>query len=262
MLDRDELVTDLKAAVQLGAAEALDLALDALGEWGNFVSNARLSEEDVLKLLVPLGEVLAEPSVPYPYLQMLATHRLVGARALAAVAWGVRYLRAQPVDRQMLAQLGADRRAEVRVALRAVLRRHGKANPQRLAALLETWLNCHTSPRLQILAVESLSALPPDMGLRLAVRCRDVEHEKVQAALGKTLRKFAAAREGKAVLTLLEAWAQTDPLPSKVITTALRGGWAMKTDRQRALAILDLLEQHGGSSRALRRARQGLERRV
>ncbi len=259
MLNRDQLLIDLKGAARLGHPEALDLALSALDGWGAFVANARLREEDVLNILVPLGEVLAAPSVPEAYLLALAEHRLAGARALAAAALGLRALRGPAVPRQALSRLGRDRRDEVRWALQAVWRRAGKDNPQQLAALLESWLDCSASPRLQVLALESVAALPPRQGVALLARCGTAADEHVQAALAAALREAAAAGEAEAVLGLLDAWARTDSPPAKAIVAALRGKWAAKTDRQRALVVLTALERRLGTSRALRRARQALE---
>ncbi len=260
-LNVHEMLIDLKGAARLGAPEALDMALAALDGWPAFVANAHLRDEDVLAVLVPLGEVLALPTVPEAYLLALAEHPLTGGRALAAAALAQRALRGGKVPAKALRRLAADKRAEVRLAAAEVLRRRGATAPQALLALLRDWLMPGRSPRLLATAVHVAAALgqaQPEDALALLARLTPEQRQlpEIQRALGDTLRQIAAAGQGAAVLALLEGW-QDDGFPVEAVLRALRGEWA-RAHRPRADALLDAVEARTGVTRALRRARQFL----
>ena len=260
-LNLNEMLFDLKAAARLGVPEALDMALAALDDWPAFVANARLKEEDVAAILVPLGEVLAQPAVPETYLRMLAAHPLAGARALAASALALRALRGGKVPRKLLPQLAADKRLEVRHAVITVLQRHGVTHSAALLALLREWLTARRSPRLAATALAVLQALTPTcpqeaLALLAALPPAQRNAPEVQPALGDALRQMAAAGHAEDVLALLEQW-QADGLPAEAVLRALRGEWVY-AQRERVAALLDALEAQTGPSRALRRSRQHL----
>ena len=261
-LNLDEILLDLKAAARLGVPEALDMALAALDDWRAFGANARLKEEDVNAVLTPLGEILAEPTVPEAYLRMLANHSLAGARALAAAALARRALREGNVPPKILPRLAADKRPEVRQAVVAVFQRHGESAPDALLTLLRQWLTATHRPRLAVTALQaaqSLALTRPQETLTLLTEMPSALRAmpEVQRALGDALRQVAAQSQGEAVLALLEGW-QADGLPEEALLRALRGDWA-RAHRTRALALLDALESQTGASRALRRARQRLQ---
>ena len=261
-LDWNEIHIDLKAAARLGAPEALDLALAALDDWPAFVANARLKEEDVKTVLVPLGELLAAPAVPEAYLYDLTRHPLAGARALAAAAFALRALRGEEAALPMARDLAADPRAEVRLAMVTALTRRGAEAPEALAALLRRWLTAARRPRLAataLQAVQSLARLRPEEALTLLAETPPALRTapEVQRALGDALRQIAAQGLGADVLALLEGW-QADGLPEEAVLRALRGDWA-HTHHARAAALLDALEARTGPSRALRRTRQRLQ---
>jgi len=261
-LDWNEIRIDLKAAARLGVPEALDLALAALDDWPAFVANARLKEEDVKTVLVPLGELLAAPAVPEAYLHDLARHPLAGARALAAAAFALRALRGEKAALPMARDLAADPRAEVRLAMVTALTHRSAEAPEALVALLRRWLTAARRPRLAataLQAVQSLARLRPEEALTLLAETPPALRTapEVQRALGDALRQVAAQGHGAVVLALLEDW-QNDDLPEEAVLRALRGDW-VHTHRARAAVLLDALEARTGPSRALRRARQRLQ---
>ena len=262
MLDRDELLIDLKGAARLGTPEALDLALEGLAAWQAFTANARLEDEAVVKVLVPLGEVLAAPTVPADYLRDLAGHALAGGRALAAAALALRVLRGETDFAADLTRLAGDKRAEVRLAAATALARHGSDHFAAAEALLQTWLQPNRSPRLLATALQAAAALAaqhPRAILALLQRLTPQQHTlpEIQRPLGDALRQTAASGEAAGVLALLTAWAQTPHPPAEAILRALHANWA----RQHAPAarqVLAALEAAVGNSRPLRRTREFL----
>ena len=262
MLDRDELLIDLKGAARLGSPEALDLALEGLAAWKAFTANARLEDESVVKVLVPLGEVLAAPTVPADYLHHLAGHTLAGGRALAATALALRVLRGENNFAPALTRLAGDKRAEVRLAATTTLARHGSAHFAAAEGLLQTWLQPSRSSRLLATALQAAAALASQhprqiLGLLKNLTPQQYTLPEIQRPLGEALKHAAAAGESAGVLALLTAWAQTSNPPAEAILRALHAGWA----RQHAPAarqVLAALEATVGPSRPLRRTREFL----
>ena len=259
-----DLETAFRAAARLGQPEALNEALDALASLPPLAANATLSPGDVERVLVPLGEALAVPTVAVSHLRQLQKAPLAGLRAVAAAALAVRYLRALPAGPRDLARAAKDPRAEVRWALSQALRRHAARAPARLRALLRDWLTVThppRSPRQVAVALHTLPALAaafPQEALRLAAAQKDAEHPEARQALAACLRELARQGLDEGVLHLLETWAQNDP-PLFVLGETLRGRWA-QAHRERALALLDTLEARYGPRRPLTNARKALLR--
>lgn len=257
-----ELQIDLKSAARLGDPEALDWALEGLRAWPAFAANAPLDEADVRAVLVPLGEILALPTVPVDYLHGLASSSWAGVRALAAVALAARALQGERIPAAWLRKLAADRRAEVRLALESYLKQKAAEDPAAVLALLTAWKQAPSplSPRAAALALSVAAEMPPDAApsaLRWVADFRTDPHPDVQRALGEALRRLAAHGLAQDVLTLLETWLQEPPTPAEAYPWALRGSWA-HPHRERALALLAQVEAQFGTSRPLRRARQSL----
>lgn len=256
--------TAFRAAARLGHPDALNEALDLVAAVPEIAANRDLDEAFVRQHLVPLGEILAAPTVEVRHLRQLLKAPLAALRAIAAAALAVRYLRSLPAGANDLARAAKDRRTEVRLALLEALRRYGAATPVRLRDLVSDWLTRLQPPPSPFQVAVALRALPvlasedPEAALTLAAARRADEHPEVQQALAACLRELAQAGLAEAVLDLLAHWAAAEPTPVAVITAALRGTWA-HPHRQRALHILDTLEQRFGALRPIRRARQDLE---
>ena len=262
MLDRDALLIDLKGAARLGYPEALDLALEGLLGWKSFAANARLKDEDVAKVLVPLGEVLATPTVPADYLLALARHPLAGKRALAAVALGLRALRGEKNLTLPLTRLAGDRRAEVRFALVTALGKHGEERFPFAQALLEHWLEGKRSPRVLATALQTMAVLAqtfPAEVLALADRLtlRQISSPEIQRPLVEVLKRVATygTEEAKmGVLGLMAAWVQEDGAGAagEIALRVLHAPWARQLPGP-TLDFLNALEAFGGPRRLLRR---------
>ena len=269
MLDRDALLIDLKGAACIGSPEALDMALEGLAAWKAFTANARLASEDVARVLVPLGEVLAAPTVPADYLRSLAQHPLAGGRALAAVALALRHLRREEKFLAPLTRLAGDPRAEVRFALATTVGRHGRDEHLSAAvALLHTWLEPARGPRtwqtaLQIAAI--LAQPYPRQMLRLAERLTPTQivRPEVQRLLADMLKQVGAFGENgerMAVVQLLERWLpQGGDEAAHLALQVLHAGWARQM-AEPALALLDAVEAVSGVSRLSRRTRAFIRR--
>ncbi len=260
-----DLETAFRAAARLGHPDALNEALEALARQGPIAANAPLSEGEVERGLLPLGEALASPSVAVRHLRDLQQAPLAALRAVAAVALGARYLQGLPAGPRDLARAAKDPRAEVRWALQATLRRHAQAHPQRLLDLLSDWLTVvhpPRSPRQVAVALRVLPALAstfPAEALSLAAAQRQAEHPEAQKALAACLRELAQAGQAPAVLDLLKRWAEDPSPPLFVIGQTLSGRWA-QAHRAQAQAILDALEARYGPRRPLANARKALRR--
>ncbi len=263
MLNRDELLIDLKGAARLGSPEALDLALEGLAAWEAFAANARLEDKAVVKVLVPLGEVLAAPTVPADYLRTLADHPLAGGRALAAAALALRVLRGETGFAATLTRLAGDKRAEVRLVASTALARHGSTHFAAAEALLKAWLQPNGSPRLLATALQAATALAtqhPRQILALLQRLTPQQYilPEAQRPLSEALKQTAAAGESAGVLALLAAWVEAANPPTEAILRALHANWARQTPAA-ALQLLAALEAAVGDSRPLRRTREFLE---
>lgn len=260
-----DLLTAFRAAARLGHPDALNEALDALAALPPIAANASLSEGEVGRVLVPLGETLALPTVAAPLLRDLQQAPLAALRAVAAAALAVRYLRSLPAGARDLARSAKDPRDEVRLALRLALRRHASQAPHRLLDLLTDWLTVVHPPRSPRQVAVALHTLPtlasafPQEALTLAAAHRYAEHPVTQKALVTCLRELAQQGLAEPVLTLLEQWAQAPPSPLFVISGTLSGRWAL-AHRERSMAILDALEARYGPRRPITNARKALRR--
>ena len=260
-----DLLAAFRAAARLGHPEALNEALDALATLPPIAANAALSEGEVGRVLVPLGEALAVPTAAVPLLRDLQKAPLAALRAVAAAALATRYLRRLPAGTRDLARAAKDPRDEVRLALRLALRRHAPQAPRRLLDLLSDWLTAThppRSPRQVAVALETLPALAdafPQEALALAAAQWNAEHPLAQKALVTCLRELAQAGLAEDVLTLLEDWAGQKAPPLFVIGGTLSGRWALP-HRARATALLDALEARYGPRRPLTNARKALGR--
>jgi len=265
-LDFQTILGDLRAAARLGTEEALDLALEPLGEWEDFRANRRLPASAVRERLVPLGVVLAAPTVPLGYLRGLAEEPLAGARAIAAAALLRRYLAGEKNALAPLRRLAADRREEVRVAMLAALPPKGEMPAERLLAFLRALLSAKRfAPEAAALTafvlLPSLAESAPKEACALAKTVARDERPTIGKALGDALRECATTGAAKEVLALLKNLAAQNALPVETAARALRGGWHPPLIQER-LALLKALETKTGGTRALRRTRTELENLV
>ncbi len=262
-MDFQTILGDLRAAARLGTEEALDLALEPLGEWEDFRANRRLPAPAVRERLVPLGIALAAPTVPLGYVRGLAEEPLAGARAIAAAALLRRYLAGEKNALAPLRRLAADRRQEVRVALLAALQPTGALPAERLHAFLRPLLSAKR-PVPEAAALTAIAFLPhlaesaPQEACALTETVARDERPTIRKALGDALRECATAAAAKEVLALLKNLAAQNDLPAEMAARALRGSWHPPLIHER-LALLEALEAKTGGTRALRRTRTELE---
>ena len=260
MFDRDELMIDLKGAARLGSAEALDMALEGLKAWRALAANARLDEEAIVKKLVPLGEVLATPTVPRQYLLSLAKHPLAGYRALAGVALTLRVLKGEAPLKAALTQLAGDQRAEVRLAVATALGKHGASHFPPARDLLRAWLRPAQSPRVWNTALQAIAALAPTHPQELLAIVeklppRQITHPDMMRPLAEAMKRIAAfstPQGQEEVLSVLAQWVQNEHTAVELALRVLHAEWARKIP-DRALGFLDALEGFGGPRRLLRR---------
>ena len=91
--DTRQLLRDIKAATRLGSPGAVDLAMNGLLTLPGVAANAPLAENMFDKVLVPVGQILAE--LPPDWLRPLSEHQLAAGRAVGAVALARQFLNGQ-----------------------------------------------------------------------------------------------------------------------------------------------------------------------
>ncbi len=255
---------DLRSAAALGTPDALALAVQGLLEDPAFAGNRPFPAGRVEAELLPAGEVLAPRRVPQRFLEELARQPLAVFRALAAVAWTLRYLQHPNGPRAWVERLARDDREEVRHAVLATLRRHGDRFPQAFQRLVTDWLERRppASPRLQAIALEllpqALADEPVDRVMQRLERAPLQDHPLVQKAWVQAVAALGA-REGPTVLHHLGRWLLTRPRRAPWIAQALARPWAAQHPRQ-ALHLLEAMYHRWGRRRWLTQALQALER--
>lgn len=261
-----ELTTDLKAAVRIGHPDSVLAALDGLRAYPGVAGNQALDEPFLEQVILPLGRILAAPSLDEAVLRQLSQEALTAHRALAAVALGQRWLSGGEIWRKIMRQLAQDRRAKVGRSLALSL---GELNPANLdiwRSLVEPWLVA-TSPRLRRTGLWALECAIRQASVKeklgpLAIQWLEPygneRDEEVARALVTTFVALAESGLAKEVCAVLGSWLADDTKPNEwVIIQTLSGGWA-KTARTPALAVLDQLEARVGATRAVRNTRRNL----
>lgn len=257
---RREALADLRAAVTLAQPQALDLALQGLSQQPELAGNQPIEPGFIEQFLLPAGEILSRPAVPWSYLQGLQQDRLAGIRAAAAAAACLRWLAGDEQALPLLERAVADRRPEVAQAVVKAARQSAAQSPSRLAALGQRWLAPAASAPQRAAAYRLLAGLAETQAqelLGLAAAAPAAADESENAALAELLTALGQAGHGEAVLDLLEGWAAAGHQDSWLICRTLAAGWAARYTA-RALAVLDTLEAHGQHNRRINRTRQAL----
>jgi hypothetical protein len=253
-------LADLRAAAVLAHPQALDLALEGVRRQPELAGNQPLDPGQIEQLLLPVGEILGRPAVPWAYLQQVQRDRLAGLRAAASVAAFQRWLAGADQAVPMLEQAVADRRPEVLEAVILSARQAARQAPARLLALAVRWTTsgAPAAPRAAAYRLLApLARLQPEDILPLAAAAPMAETEKENAALAELLVALGQAGCGEALLELLQSWSLQGRQTSWVICRALSSSWAAQHPA-RALEILDVLEHRGEHSRQISRTRQAL----
>lgn len=258
-------IQDLRSAAALGTPDALALAVQGLVEDPHFAANHAFPLGRVEGELLPGGEILAQGRAPLSFLEELARQPLAVFRALAALAWTLRYLhQGGEKARGWVERLARDKREEVRHGVRVALQRYGDQHPERFRELLTRWLEHRPplSPRLQALALELVPQAFPEwsaaQGMRWLEHLPLREHPLVQKAWVRTVANWGA-REGETVLHHLGRWLLTRPRRAPWVAQALARPWAARHPQQ-VLHLLEAMYHRWGKRRWLTQALQALER--
>ena len=135
----EELRVDLKAAIAIGDIETIAIGLENALDIPLIASNERLSESAIENMVMPIGEVLAHPTIPSEFLNALAQDRLTGIRAISAVAQTYRYINDDPAAKSALNKLVRDHREEVRYAITQTLQIQ-PTDPNKIEDLVKDWM--------------------------------------------------------------------------------------------------------------------------
>ncbi len=254
----------LRSAAALGTPDALALAVQGLLEDKTVAANGALPLGRVEKELLPAGEILAKPSVPRLFLEELSRQPYAAFRALAAVAWALRYLRGETRVKSHLESLAKDERDEVRHAVVAALRTHGPRHAARFRNLVQEWLTRRPplSPRVQSIALELLPRVVEGEEVTVALDWLEKAplqtHPVVQKAWVRALSALGA-RDGPSVLHRFGRWLLTRPRRAPWMAQALARPWAARHPKQ-TLNLLQAMYHRWGRRRWITQALQALER--
>ncbi len=254
----------LRSAAALGAPDALALAVQGLLDDKTIAANRPLPLGRVEKELLPAGEILAKPSVPRVFLEELGRLPYAAFRALAAVAWTLRYLRGDAHAKTPLEALAKDERDEVRHAVMATLRTHGPQYAPRFQELVQEWLTRRPppSPRVQAIALALLPQVVEGEDVTAVLDWLEKaplqNHPVVRKAWVKALSALGA-RNGPTVLHRFGRWLLTRPRRAPWMAQALSRPWAARHPQQ-TLDLLQAMYHRWGRRRWITQALQALER--
>jgi len=244
-----ELLTDLKAAALIGHPESLQSALDGVRALGD--------EEIPPSALVPLGRALTP--LPAKTLKPFLDDPDPAIRALVAVAMGERYMQSQDIPAKDLHTPAADPNPEVRAALARALIEFTPPRPEKLAPLVEAWLQPPAdgdhAPRTTHPALLLIPHLPPSsfpLFSHLAP-LDSLEDHDFRDSLVNCLNALAEKGQSTPVLDLLSQWASRIEPNVWVITRILSASWA-KVHHEQATRILNVLARQAGMIRPIVRA--------
>jgi hypothetical protein len=251
------LITDIKAAARIGHAESLWVALDGLLELPQISGNPPMNEAFIEKVILPIGEALANPRLNLVLIRPLLDEPQAALRACAAAALAYRFFTQDKITTKEISKPGKDSRQDVRRALRAALAEAGQDQPEVLNPLIDEWLTS-PSPRLQAIAVALLPNLPRQ-ALDALAKFDPPSDPEVRASLVEALTKLAQAGQAEGVLDLLADWSRNQDNNIWTICKTLAGSWAAQVPQQ-ALEILFVLQPKADNPKQLINTLQALYR--
>jgi len=261
-----ELIADLKAAVQIGHPESLQVALDGYRVLPEVAGNAKINQAFIHQTILPLGEVLAYPRLDMKHIETFLDDPLTGVRSLGAVASGLRFLAGHGVDADDLRRPGMDQRPEVRIALGEALAKYAHENVFLLLVLVSDWLGSGVggapSERLRLSGLTAMRGLISDYSDEviplLAVLPAESDRETRSAHI-ETLISGAEGGYETEVYELLTTWAAEPEPDTWMIAKALSSAWAARSPAE-SEAILHAIETRVGEDRSIERAKRALAR--
>lgn len=223
--DINQLKRDIKAAVLMNKAEAVNLALDGLLLLPGISSNDPMSRTFMDQVVFPVGEMLSV--IPTDRLNTLLTHNLAAGRAIGSVALAHHYVTKNDASQADLTRSANDRRPEVRLALAKTLEKLSEQKPDRILKLGKQWIKMK-SPRLRITALKlfpKLITYQEAQILNLLHQLNKEDDKNVKTEIVNTLGTIA--REGSPifVLNLLSSWSEEKNPNTWVICRTLDGSW-------------------------------------
>ena len=255
------LITDIKAAARIGHAESLWLALDGLFDLPEVAGNPPMKGAFIRKAILPIGKALVTPRVTAPMLRPLANHDHAALRAIAAVVTAQRYLDDPDVNLKDLDVHGQDPRKDVRQALVMGLIQAGDAQPNRLQALIQNWIQ-GDSPRLQAIAIQLLPTMAeqdPKGVISILSTFPPSGDPGVRTSLVDCLVELAQGEHPNEVLSLLKGLAEEKGNYLWVIGKTLSRSWIVP-HTEHGLAIITHLAGQQGPEKILLKTLKAMER--
>ncbi len=257
----NDLLTDIKAAIQIGHEESLWAALEGLLEFPEIAGNPIMEDAFIKKAILPVGKALANPKVNPDYLQTLAEEPQAALQAIAAAAWAHRLMTGADV-KAGLEKLGASGRQDVRAAVGLGLAKAGGNTPEIVYHLAEKWIK-NANPALQETALKMFPLLARQKtALDLLAQLPPPQDPDVRAGLAEAVSEAAQvgnAGNAEQVMELLESWTENPETYAWVICKTLARGWAAG-HADETLAILAALVKQGGADKQIKNVLQALVR--
>jgi hypothetical protein len=246
--DTRQLLRDLRAAVMLGQAEAVDLALDELLGFPGVAANDRMEDAFIDNVILPVGQVLKK--LESNQLRPLLVNPLAAGRAIGAAAMAYRFVEGKESTQKDLRKPAGDARPDVRAALGRALYEVAETDPEKVLNLGTTWL-MGSAPKLRHSALLFLPALAASFGQRivglLGPLVADEDYD-VRKALVEAMIMLARAGLAEPVLGLLALWG-TEAAPNTwVICRVLSASWAAGHPAEAESILWDVIAKTGKTS--------------
>lgn len=255
--DIRQLITEIKAAVRIGHAQSLQIALDGITTLPQIAGNGPLPADFINQALLPVGRVLANPRLPSDELHHLANSSFAAMRALYGAAMVHRYFDGDEHVAKAMRNMAADSRQDVRLAIQATLREASTDNTKKLAGLVEYWLN-DSSPRVRETALALLPNLA-ESALALISRLSPPDEPALKAELSKALAALAQQGKAREVHAVLEKWAVMGAPYAWVICKTLSYAWAAEKP-DNSLYVIEMLAGRTGPEKQVKNALEALSR--
>jgi hypothetical protein len=252
-----QVLTAFKAAVRIGYAESLDLALDEVVALPEVAGNAAMSDEFINQAIIPIGRVLSSRILDTDLAPDMVESDYAAIRAICGAALAYRYFSKGDIDDKAMRSIAGDARQDVRQTMRAALTDAGNGKQQKLSGLAEKWLR-DKSPRVQATALALLPNAPEQALAQISVMSPPND-PLLKAELSNTLITLALQGNAGQVYQLLEEWAHVGEPYSWVICKTLASSWAAE-EPEPSLQIIETLASRIGPEKQIKNTLETLSR--
>lgn len=135
-----EFLIDLKAATLIGDIETIANALEFALDIPEIASNQHLAESNLQNITLPIGRILARPTVDEIFLSALIKDPLCGIRAMSGVAQVIRFLELTQPEHDGVDFAVRDPREEVGKSVTLMIENYSEKEKE-IQILFEAWID-------------------------------------------------------------------------------------------------------------------------